>query len=355
MKYYLICFVSFILLSCQEEITLNLPQAESKLVVEGSIEPGYPPYLILTKNQGYFEEIDNDTYANLFVNNVDSIKVWYIDNNGNEVSKSLGPIATDIAEEIIGIPIPLYTITDPTELLEIKTNPGKYNFSEAGRTYYLEIQWNNQIITAETFIPQPTPLDCLWVEKSEGAEKDHKCDIRAIYSDPADQQNNVLIKSKRLQHSEWADKDSLECDFTKTEDFPLQLIDAGSDVLINGEQFETYFPRPKEAGFPTGAYNTHHIKECDDGTPVEFEEDIVLIKFCQIDEPSMKFWRGLIRQKGSNGNPFAEPKNLVSNINGGLGNWTGYGAVYYKVPVIKEIVIDMQYTTDDGMQIIDIF
>ena len=48
-------------------------------------------------------------------------------------------------------------------------------------------------------------------------------------------------------------------------------------------------------------------RECDDGSTLELKEDIVLIKFCQIDEPSMKFWRGLVRQAGTNGNPFAEP------------------------------------------------
>ena len=58
-------------------------------------------------------------------------------------------------------------------------------------TYYLEIKWNNQIITSETYIPTPTPLDCLWVEKHESANKIYKCDIRAVYSDPIDIQNNI--------------------------------------------------------------------------------------------------------------------------------------------------------------------
>ena len=33
-------------------------------------------------------------------------------------------------------------------------------------------------------------------------------------------------------------------------------------------------------------------------------------------------------------NYFSEPLNLVSNINGGYGGWTGYGSVYYRVPII---------------------
>ena len=41
----------------------------------------------------------------------------------------------------------------------------------------------------------------------------------------------------------------------------LILIDAGPDILLNGESFETYFPRPREeGGFPSGSYNTDHNK-----------------------------------------------------------------------------------------------
>ena len=343
MKKYLF-LISIILLSCQEEITLDLPMGDNKLVVQGSIENGFPPYVILTNNQGYFEPIDSDTYANLFVTDVESIRVWYTDDDGIIAdSRYLELISPDLSELITGQSLPLYTVTDIDG-----TNVNNYQFSQAGRTYFLEINWNNQIITSETTIPIPTPLDCLWVEQSETAEKDFKCDIRAIYSDPADQQNNILIKSKRMQHYTF-NEDS--CRSKNKPDFPLQLVDAGSDILINGESFETYFPRPNENGFPTGAYNSNHEKECLDGTMLERDKDIVLIKFCQIDEPSMKFWRGLVRQVGTNGNPFAEPMNLVSNINGGLGVFTGYGAVYYKVPIIKETTIDQEYLPG----IIDIF
>ena len=50
----------------------------------------------------------------------------------------------------------------------------------------------------------------------------------------------------------------------------------------------------------------------------------MIIKFCQIDEQSLKFWRSIVRQVGSNGNPFQEPLNIVSNIEARSGNlgWT---------------------------------
>ena len=66
MKKYLF-FISIILLSCQEEITLNIPQAQDKIVVEGSIENGFPTYVTLRKNQGYFESIDSITISKLYI------------------------------------------------------------------------------------------------------------------------------------------------------------------------------------------------------------------------------------------------------------------------------------------------
>ena len=344
--------ISLLLISCQEEITLDLPQSQDKIVVEGSIENGFPPYVILTKNQGYFESIDESTYNNLFID-ADTVKVWYINDTGGKEIKFL--------EKIMGFDSlpPIYTdIEHLTNLAATTEIP--YDFSQAGRTYYLEIKWNNQIISSSTTIPEVTPLDCLWVEKSENGAKEFQYDIRALYSDPADQNNNILVKSKRVQHFEY--KDSLECNVKDRPDFSLKIIDAGADVLINGQSFETYFPRPKDSGnpFPNGNYNAYHTEICDVsliedslivGDTLVFKEDIVLIKYCQIDEPSLKFWRGLIRQVGTNGNPFAEPLNLVSNITNGLGIFTGYGSAYYMVPIVKDTVIFEQYTPE----IIDIF
>ena len=338
-KYLLL--ISIILFSCQEEITLDLPKADEKLVIEGSIENGFPPYVIITKNGDYFDPINSETFNNLFVDDIESVEIWYNDNEGVKLDSV-------ILEQITffdSLP-PIYTDIDYLSSLE---DGVPYDFSKSGRTYYLEIKWNNQVISSSTTIPEVTPLDCLWVEKSENSKEEYEYDIRALYSDPADQDNFILLKSKRIQHFEY--KDSLECQAKDRPDNSLKLIDAGSDILINGESFETYFPRPKDNGFPTGNYNSYHTEICDDGDTLVFKEDIVLIKYCQIDEPSLKFWRGLIRQVGTNGNPFAEPMNLVSNINNGLGVFTGYGSVYYKVPIIEGTTIDSVYNAT----ILDIF
>ena len=203
MKKYLFS-ITILFISCQEEITLDLPNGEQKIVVQGTIENGLPPYVILTKNQGYFEEIGINTYSNLFIDDVDSIKVWYVENE-IEVVKYLTKIPNELAEALTGEDIPLYTSTDLLNYIYFNGDEyliNEYSFSKAERTYFLELNWNGKIVTAQTTIPSPTPLDSLWVEKSENSEKDYKCDIRAVYSDPADIQNNILIKSKRKEHYE---------------------------------------------------------------------------------------------------------------------------------------------------------
>ena len=100
-----IFLISIIFISCQDEITLDLPKSENKLVVEASIEQGFPPYVILTKNENYFDPIDSETFNNLFVNNIESVEIWY-NNDGVKVDSvileqitlfdSLPPIYTDI-------------------------------------------------------------------------------------------------------------------------------------------------------------------------------------------------------------------------------------------------------------------
>ena len=137
MKKYLF-YISIIFISCQDEITLDLPQAENKLVVEATIEQGFPPYVILTKNEGYFDPVDSETFNNLFVNNIESVEIWY-NNDGVKVDSvildqitlfdSLPPIYTDINFLNNNVDFETGELTSP------------YNFSMPGRTYYLEIKY----------------------------------------------------------------------------------------------------------------------------------------------------------------------------------------------------------------------
>ncbi len=336
MKKYLIYILAILLFnSCREEIDVNLNYGEEKLVVEGKIEQGFPPYIILTKSQGYFEPINNETYNAIFI---EAASVW--------VYKKQDSVFIDSVEltQLIDS-IPLYTNLNTPE-----------TFSEEGFKYLLKIDWNELSVEATTSIPYSTPLDSLWVDLDTLEEKNFKCDINALYSDPDTIGNNILIMSKRTQY--WVkDTSTNPISIKEKKDESLLLVDCGPDVLINGSTFETYFPRPNESGFPNKSYNTSHFKIITDTNgnfldSLFIPNDEVLIKFCQVDKVSMQFWRAVVRNTNAGGNPFAEPMNMVSNIEGGLGIWCGYGATYYKIPIVVDTTITEQYEPNN---IFDIF
>ena len=132
MRKYLF-FILIILLSCQEEITLDLPKAEEKLVVEGAIEPGFPPYVILTKNGGYFDPISDNPLLDIIVNDA-IVKVWTYDEDGRKDSVMLEQLPPPLDSTFI--------YTD----INLIDNSGLVDFlGEAGKTYYLEINWNNHL------------------------------------------------------------------------------------------------------------------------------------------------------------------------------------------------------------------
>jgi len=341
-----IIYITLVLFSCREEITLDLPQIDEQMVVQGSIENGFPPYIILTRNQGYFDPIDNNTFNNLFIDDAE-ITVWTKHSDGTIDSVYLQKLPPPFDS------IPIYT--DISYINSVISNPTidiPYPFSKEGQTYHLSIKWNETNVTSKTTIPFSTNLDSIWIEKTENlSDGEHKCDIRAMYTDPDTIGNNILIRSKRTEH--WV-IDSIN-QYTndaiiQKNDESLILVDCGPDILINGTSFETYFPRPSpQGGFPSGTYNTNRYKKYQDTTTsgkdsIYIPNDIVLLKFSQVDEASMRFWRGVVRDITSGGNPFSEPMNLPSNINGGLGIWSGYGATYYKIPIIKDTTIIQEYT-----------
>ena len=339
-KYFLYWFIISVLFSCRKEISLNFPPVPERLVVQGSIEPRFPPYIILTRNQGYFETIDSSTYNNLFISEAEITEIMVTKIDGNETIDSI-----ELFQELIGA-IPIYTNLNCPQ-----------DFAEEGYRYNLHIKWNNEIITSTTTIPYSTPLDSIWIKETENTQDNkYKCEINARYTDPDTIGNNILIRSKRVEH--WK-TDTLTTPPTLIDkkDNALLLVDCGPDILINGESLETWFPRPSEqGGFPSGSYKTFKYKKYEDTTTIGQDSiliphDVVLIKFCQVDLAAMKFWRGVVRNSTSGGNPFSEPMNLATNINGGLGSWTGYGARYYLVPILKNTTITEEYYPN----ILDIF
>ena len=64
-----IVFVLGMMQACEREIDIELPNSEDLLVVEGSIETGEYPKVLITRNRGFFNEFPTDlnTFLTEFV------------------------------------------------------------------------------------------------------------------------------------------------------------------------------------------------------------------------------------------------------------------------------------------------
>ena len=69
--FFIIVICLFVCSSCEKAVSFKLDQPEPKLVVEGTIENGRPPVIILSKSLGYFSSVDLQTLQNSFVHNAD--------------------------------------------------------------------------------------------------------------------------------------------------------------------------------------------------------------------------------------------------------------------------------------------
>ena len=125
-------FIFLCFLSCQDEISLEFPIESQKLVVEGGIEPNMPPYVILSKNQGYFDEINANTYNDLFVYDAEVV-VWTLDENGVADSVYLQPLPPPLDSIPVFTDINyLFSLTNPPY-----ANSNGYPFSKENKTYNL--------------------------------------------------------------------------------------------------------------------------------------------------------------------------------------------------------------------------
>ena len=93
---------------------------------------------------------------------------------------------------------------------------------------------------------------------------------------------------------------------------------------MDGKSFDFAFDRGYD---PTEANYYKDLPE--DLRGYYTKNDTIFIRFCSIDYYSYRFYTTYETALGNNGNPFAAPVAILSNIdNGGLGVWSGLGATY---------------------------
>jgi Domain of unknown function (DUF4249) len=305
MKYLNLIFAITILLltSCEKDIDIDLPDADKKIIVEGAIEQNGPPFVILTKSIGFFAPTDVNTLQSLYVHNA----VVTVSNGTNTVqltelcTSQLPQSQLPAIADLIGVSLEnlklfnycLYTTTDPTI------------YGEIGKTYQLLIQSEGTVLTSSTQIPPLVFMDSYWYKDQPGF--DEYGYLWFNLNDPPQLGNAYRMFTKRKG------KDS-------------RFIPAHGSVFddnfINGLDFDAFVFRGQEP-------NSLEIEDNNETSEYYQQGDTIIIKFCSIDQGHFQFWNSFEIAAFNNGNPFAAPATIKTNINGnGLGVWGGYGVTY---------------------------
>lgn len=300
---YIILPLVLLLQACVRDANIEIPGTVDKVVIEGSIEPGQPPIVFLTRNKPYFGTSNFASFNDLLIHDA------YISvSNGTHTSVLTEICASSLPDSLLpllsgitgldsitlkSIDFCLYTTFDPLM------------FGEEGKTYNLYVNAESKTLTAKTKIPYHVSLDSIWY-KNDGSYTDRGfCWARLKDPDTLGNAYRWFAMRKGQDYS-----------------FYCPIGSAFEDKFINGTSFEFAYNRAKSPG--------------DDDPAVEDYRgyfrigDTIIVKFTSIDPDVYQFWRTYETQVVNNGNPFAAPTPIKSNIQGegGLGIWSGYGVSY---------------------------
>ena len=290
MKKWGLLLLCFTLLACEKTINIEPELQTPKLVVEGQIESGQSPVVVLSNSLNYFSTIDVATLNNSYVHGA---KVSITEGNKNYALKEVAIPLTG------GYFFYFYTTLSSANLI-----------GDFGKTYNLKIETGGVLYEATTNIPLlAKKMDSLWWKKTPSATDTTKVSLFTRVSDPPGYGNYIRYFTK-----------------VNKEDFFPGLNSVFDDQIIDGKTYDVQVDQ--------GVTKNEKIKRQDYGF---FNRgDTVTVKFCNIDKATYNFWRTWEFTYQSVGNPFSSPGKVLSNIsNEGLGSFCGY-AVQYKSLIIPK-------------------
>ena len=266
--------------ACQEEFQ----KSREEIVVEGWIESGASPIVLLTKS--FVVELEK---------NVDE-------------------------ETSIVLPWGKVTVSDGTESVILTGDyderyfpPYIYSTSKIkgvpGRTYYLTVEYGNRILTAQATIPEVDSLEAITVSTCDDADGMYQ--ITAYYDDNPVTKDYYLFLT-RIYNDE-------------TRYYPafLGLQEDGHLGLHN-----------RQVVHP----GIHTLTDSVKYHPYYHADDSIQIKFAKIDETTYHIHKAYNEMISLSSNPvFASDISMPTNIEGGLGYWCGYAVTKYNVIIADSI------------------
>ncbi|SIT80223.1 DUF4249 family protein [Pontibacter indicus] len=308
LKNNLLILISLLfLVGCEENLSIDIPAGQEQLVVEGHIEQGAPPVVVLTRSMPVF---DGFTPAEIEASFVHGAQVE-VRSGGRSYTLKEVPAAA-FWPELRRVVSEQYAI--PEDKLTSGSDFIFYVYTseelrgEIGKSYQLRISHEGHVLTASTTIPQLNPLEELFIQPHPDPAQDSLFVLFYRYRDPDTLGNSIRYFTKR-----------------NSEPFyPGYFNSVFNDELINGVQNLSF---PLDRGEPRG-------KDPDLDTYSYFGKgDTIVVRWAAIDLEHYRFWYTLENERNNNGSPIGSPNTTRSNINGGLGVWGGYGVTYHRIVV----------------------
>lgn len=294
-----------VLFACQKEVEIDIPGYEEKVVFDGRIETGFPPFLLISKTNDIYASTDLSSILSSFQSGAQVQMIVGADTvmldeicSDNLPPGTEEPFAAffgvDVAD-LAFLNICLYTTLNPSFT------------GQVGKTYVLNITFEGKTYSATTSIVPPVELDSVYWKEDPNTVNNGFCWARL--TDPAGVYNAYFWESRRIHLN--AEGEPTDPQFVPT------FSPATDDTFFDGLSFEF------------GYENPHNFNE---ETPAEergFYQlgDTAVIKFSSLDQQAYDFLEKKYIQLQSGGSPFASPINIPSQFsNGGLGSWIGYSS-----------------------------
>lgn len=290
--------------SCTKEVNIDIPGYQNQLVVDGIIETGGNPIVLLSQSANIYETSDLAAYISRFVYDANLSVI-----HGNDT-----------------FPLTLFTIPElPIEsqkkvaemlrldwnealLLPIKVYSSTVLIAEASQAYTLQINHQGKTYQGTTYLPTPTPLDTIYWKSEPGTNQYGYS--WAKLSDPAQQFDGYKWEVKRLNMFKGAPIDDI---------YKRGFGGFFSDQFFDGQTIEFYYENPLKRK------DTTHLKPYKRYYRLG---DSVVVKFSKMDKQVFSFYDKKYAQLNSAANPFSTPINVPSNIPGLLGVWAGFSPCY---------------------------
>lgn len=283
MKHILFFLPAFIILtilptSCQDaDQIMGYVNYEPRIVVEGFIENGQPATVLLSWSAPFDQKMDT---AFLLDHVIRSAKVSVSDG-------------------------------EQSETLVLRTNwgylpPYIYRSSalrgETGKSYQLTIEYRDQIISAETYIPEPVGLESYAFVKENPSDTIGHIHIQFNNTSELYYQITTRVSEKEDIFTPCLYGNYRSDQFEKDKTVTLQL--SKGPIVYPKLQIASYF----------------------------IEGDIIYVKFRTMPKHGYDFWNSWQNEVINGKNPvFPASTSLKSNIEGGIGIWCGYGSYTYRV------------------------